>query len=87
MIQAQKPWAKIEDQITLQLLIDNIHCLEYPLPNMGTQYIKLPYFDERFAPNQQAVQETKRRFCEALVLLLEDNDRLRKRTRRARKAS
>lgn len=72
-----KPWADVQDTETLQLLIDNIHCLQYPLPGRGTQWIKLPYFDERFAPNTEAVQETKRRFCEAITLLLQNNGRLK----------
>lgn len=73
-----KPWARVEDQDTLKLLIDNIHCLEYPLTGHGTSYLKIPYFDEKYVPNPEAVRETKRRFCEALVLLLERNDRLKK---------
>lgn len=72
----QKPYASVKDQETLKLLIDNIHALEYPILG-GTQWLRLPYFQERFAGNPPGVQEVKRRFCEAIVLLLERNDRLK----------
>ena len=81
-----KPWAQVEDTELLQLLIDNIHCLEYPLPGRGTGYLKLQYFDERFAPNQDAVRETKRRFCEALTLFMQKHGRA-KTKKRGRKAA
>jgi hypothetical protein len=75
--QPEKPWLKVHDQETLQLLMDHIHNLEYPLPQ-GTQWLKLPYFQERLSGNPAGVLEVKKRFCEAIVLLLERNDRLKK---------
>jgi hypothetical protein len=81
----QKPWAKVQDQETLKLLMDNIHNLEYPLPGHGTQWLKIPYFQERLSGNPDGVREIKKRFCEAIVLLLEKNDRLKKRPGRPRK--
>lgn len=71
---AQPFSAKIEDKETLQLLLDNIHNLEHPLG-----WIKHPYFDDRFSTNRAGVLEIKKRFCEAVVLLLEKNDKLKKR--------
>lgn len=71
---------KIDDQETLKLLVDNIHCLEHP-----AGWIKHPYFQERFAGNAEGVREVKKRFCEAIILLLEKNDRLKKRPGRPRK--
>jgi hypothetical protein len=77
-----QPFAvKIDDKETLQLLYDNLHNLEHP-----AGWIKHPYFDERFAANPDGVREVKKRFCEALVLLLEKHDRLKKRPGRSRKA-
>jgi hypothetical protein len=64
--------AKIHDQATLKLLIDNIANLEHPLG-----WIKHPYFQERFTGNADGVREMKKRYCEAIVLLLEKHDRLR----------
>lgn len=53
----------------LKLLIDNIGNLEHP-----HGWIKHPYFDERFAQNPEGVRDLKRKFCEAIVLLLEKNN-------------
>jgi hypothetical protein len=72
----KKPFAKIDDQETLQLLMDNIHCLEYRLAG-GSQWLKLPYFQEQLSGNREGVREIKRRFCEAIVQLLEKNGRLK----------
>jgi hypothetical protein len=83
----KKPWAKVEDQETVQLLMDHIHNLEYPLPGHGTQWLKLPYFQERLSGNVEGVREVKKRFCEAIVLLLEKNDRLKKKPGRPRKST
>lgn len=77
---AQPFGAQIEDKETLKLLMDNIDNLEHP-----RGWIKHPYFQERFAGNPDGVRETKRVFCEALVLLLEKNDKLKKRSGRPRK--
>lgn len=76
-----QPTVNIEDKETLQLLIDNIHNLEHP-----AGWIKHPYFDERFSANRAGVREVKRLFCEAVVLLLEKNERLKK-PRAPRKAA
>jgi hypothetical protein len=57
--------------------MDHIHNLEYPLPNRGTQWLKLPYFQEQLSGNREGVLEVKKRFCEAIVLLLEKNGRLK----------
>ena len=73
----EKPWAKVQDQETLKLLMDNVHNLEYHLAG-GSQWLKLPYFQERLSGNPEGVKEIKRRFCEAIVMLLEKNDRLKK---------
>lgn len=72
-----KPWAKVLDQETVKLLMDNIHNLEYPLPRGGTFWLKLPYFQERLSGNPDGTREVKKRFCEAIVLLLEKNGRLK----------
>jgi hypothetical protein len=72
----KKPFAHINDQDTLKLLMDNIHCLEYRLPG-GSQWLKLPYFQAQLSGNRDGVNEVKRRFCEAIVQLLEKNDRLK----------
>lgn len=69
---AQPTLAKTDHPDVVKLLTDNIHNLEHPLG-----WIKHPYFQERFAANQDGVREIKKRFCEALVLLLEKNDKLR----------
>ncbi|MEZ0366795.1 hypothetical protein ACAG26_24280 [Mycobacterium sp. pUA109] len=74
--QPEKPFALINDRETLKLLVDNIHNLEYPLVGT-TQWIKLPYFQDRLSGNAAGVNEVKRRFCEAIVLLLEKNGRLK----------
>jgi hypothetical protein len=72
----KKPFAHVDDQETLKLLMDNIHNLEYRLPG-GSQWLKLPYFQEQLSGNREGVLEIKRRFCEAIVQLLEKNDRLK----------
>jgi hypothetical protein len=84
MTQQPKPFAKVSNQAALKVLIDHVHNLEYPLPG-GTQWIKNPYFQERFAANQEGVREVKRRFCEAIVLLFEKHDLLKKPPGRPRK--
>ena len=81
MTTAAQPFSvKVEDEETLNLLIDNIANLSHP---MG--WIKHPYFDERFSDNPDGVRQLKRRFCESIVLLLESNDKLKKRPGRPRK--
>jgi hypothetical protein len=80
----QKPWGSVQDTDVLELLIDNIHCLEYRIGSQ-TRLLKIPYFDHRFVPNPAAVQETKRHFCIALTQLLEKHDKLKKRPGRPRK--
>jgi hypothetical protein len=70
--------AKIRDKETLQLLIDHIANLEHP-----AGWIKHPYFQDRFTGGGDAVREVKRRYCEAIVLLLEKNDRLKKSPKRS----
>lgn len=80
---AQPPFtaaAKIDDKETLKLLVDHIANLEHPLG-----WIKHPYFEERFSGNPEGVRELKTRFCEAIILLLEKNDKLKKRPGRPRK--
>lgn len=78
---AQPPFSvKIDDRETFQILVDNIANLEHPLG-----WIKHPYFEERFAANPDGVRELKKRFCEAIVLLLEKHDKLKKRPGRPRK--
>lgn len=64
--------APVKDRATLDLLMDNISNLEHPLG-----WIKHPYFQDRFAGNPEGVREIKKRFCEALVILLEKHDRLK----------
>jgi hypothetical protein len=72
----KKPFGKVKDQETLKLLMDNIHNLEYKLAG-SSQWLKLPYFQERLSGNPSGVLEIKRRFCEAIVQLLEAHDRLK----------
>lgn len=84
MTQPPKPYGKVADQDTLKLLMDNIHNLEYRLAG-SSQWLKLPYFQERLSGNPDGVREIKRRFCEAIVQLLENNDKLKKRPGRPRK--
>lgn len=78
---AQPFGAQVDDKETLQLLVDHIDNLEHPLG-----WIKHPYFQERFADNPTGVRELKTRFCEAIMLLLEKNDKLKKRPGRPRKS-
>ena len=75
-----QPLVSVEDKQTLQLLMDNISNLKHP-----NGWIKHPYFDERLAGNPDGVRQIKRMFCEAVVMLLEENDRLKKRPGRPRK--
>lgn len=80
---AQPFSAPVKDAATVKLLVDNIHNLEHPLG-----WIKHPYFQERFSGNPDGVREVKKRFCEAIVLLLEKNDKLKTPAKpRARKAA
>jgi hypothetical protein len=72
----KKPYGKVTDQETLQLLMDNIHNLEYHLAG-SSQWLKLPYFQTQLSGNREGVNEVKRRFCEAIVQLLEKHDRLK----------
>jgi hypothetical protein len=72
----EKPFGKVTDQDTLKLLMDNIHNLEYRMPG-SSQWLKLPYFQEQLSGNRDGVREVKRRFCEAIVQLLEANGRLK----------
>ena len=76
--QPKKPWAKLEprDEKALKLLMDDIACLPYPIRG-GTQYLKHPYFQERFSADPSATLETKRRYCEALVLWFRNNGLLK----------
>lgn len=76
MSTAKKPYGKVSDQETLTLLMDNIHNLEYRLAG-SSQWLKLPYFQEQLSGNREGVREIKRRFCEAIVQLLEKNGRLK----------
>ncbi|WP_136244777.1 hypothetical protein [Mycobacterium intracellulare] len=69
---AQPTLAKTDHPDVVKLLTDNIHNLEHPLG-----WIKHPYFQEQFTANQDGVREIKKRFCEALVLLLEKHDKLK----------
>lgn len=69
---AQPFSAPVKDAATVKLLVDNIHNLEHPLG-----WIKHPYFQERFSGNPGGVREVKKRFCEAIVLLLEKHDKLK----------
>lgn len=71
-----KPFATINDQETLQLLTDNIANLEYRMPG-SSMILKHPYFQEQLSGNREGVKEIKRRFCEAIVQLLEKHDRLK----------
>lgn len=72
----EKPFGKVTDQQTLKLLMDNIHNLEYRMAG-SSQWLKLPYFQEQLSGNRAGVREVKRRFCEAIVQLLEKNGRLK----------
>ncbi|TDH48504.1 hypothetical protein E2F47_23600 [Mycobacterium eburneum] len=65
---AQPKPVTIRSKAALELLVDNIANLEHP-----HGWIKHPYFDERFAQNPAGVRELKRKFCEAVILLLEKN--------------
>ena len=85
MTQPQKPWAKVQNQEALKLLMDNVHNLEYPLPGHGVQWLKLPYFQELLSGDREGVREIKKRFCEAIIILFEKNDMLRKKPGRPRK--
>jgi hypothetical protein len=64
----------------VELLMANIANMPHPLA-----WIKSPYFDDRFAKNPQQVRETRRIYTEAIVSLLEKNDKLKKRPGRPRK--
>lgn len=64
-----QPQNRIRSTEALQLLIDNISHLEHP-----HGIIKHPYFDERFAQNPDGVRDLKRKFCEAIVMLLEKHN-------------
>lgn len=67
-----QPFAtKVDNPDVVKLLTDNIHHLEHPLG-----WIKHPYLQERFSGNPAGVHEVKKRFCEAVVLLLEKNGKL-----------
>jgi len=77
---AQPFSVNIDDEETVALLMEHIDNLRHP---MG--WIKHPYFQERFSDNPTGVRELKKRFCEAIVLLLEQNDKLKKRPGRPRK--
>jgi len=70
----------VKDTETLRILTDNISALPHP-----NGIIRHPYFDTRFTSNRKAVQDMTRIFCEAIVLLLEKHDRLRKPPGRPRK--
>jgi hypothetical protein len=72
----KKPYGKVSDPETLKLLMDNIHNLEYRLAG-SSQWLKLPYFQEQLSGNRDGVLEVKRRFCEAIVQLLEKHGRLK----------
>jgi hypothetical protein len=78
---AQPLAVNVEDKEALKLLLDNIENLYHP-----RGWIKHPYFQERFSGNPDGVREVKRLFCEAIVMLLEKNDKLKKRPGRPRKA-
>lgn len=75
-----QPYKSTADPESVNLLLDNIHNLEHPLG-----WIKHPYFQEQFSGNPEGVREIKKRFCEAVVLLLEKNDKIKKRAGRPRK--
>ena len=75
-----QPLVSIGDKQTLKLLMDNISNLKHP-----QGWIKHPYFDERFSGNPDGVRQIKRMFCEAVVMLLEENDKLKKKPGRPRK--
>lgn len=66
----------IRDTETLQLLVDNIACLPYPVAGRE-MWIKHPYFNPMVARDRKNVVELKQRFCEAIVMLLEKHDRLK----------
>ena len=65
---------KIRNKEALQLLIENIANLPHP-----DGMIKHPYFDEMFAANKQGVRDLKRKFCEAIMLVLEEPFDIKKR--------
>lgn len=64
--------AKVDHPDVVTLLVDNVANLLHPLG-----WIKHPYFQERFSGNPQGVREVTKRFCEAVVLLLEKHGKLR----------
>lgn len=71
----------VGDKEALELLVNNIGALPHP---HGT--INHPYFNSRIAgPNRGQVDAMKRKFCEAIVLLLESGGHLKKRPGRPRK--
>ena len=76
---AQPFTVNVGDKEALKLLVDNIHNLKHP-----GGWIKHPYFDARFSGNPEGVNELKKRFCEAIVLLLEENGHLKRRPGRPR---
>jgi hypothetical protein len=52
----------------VRLLEDNIHNLEHP-----DGWIKHPYFNQRLTGHSTAINAMKHKFCEAIIMLLEDN--------------
>lgn len=65
---ASQQRTKVNNRAALNTLMGNIHSLRHP-----DGMIKHPYFDERFSSNSAGVREMKRKFCEAVILLLEEN--------------
>src|SRR5271168_368736 len=69
MTQAQPQ--TVQHQKTLKLLLDNVDLLVHPLGP-----IPHPYFNDPLRSGGEGRSEIRKLYCEALVLLLEKNDRL-----------
>jgi len=52
----------------LQLLEENIARLKHP-----AGIIKHPYFDDTFAANKDGVRDLRKKFCEGILLVFQDN--------------
>lgn len=76
-----KPFEAKVDRETLKVLMDNIHNLYHPLG-----WIKHPYFQPRMFATSDGMkteahpgqEEANKRFCEALLLLLDKHGKLKK---------
>lgn len=60
---------EIRSKAAVELLANNIHNLEHPQGR-----IVHACFDSRFARDRDTIRETTRKLCEAIILLLENND-------------